>query len=119
MSIRKSFAKFARQVTGRIAHEDLADLTRMETHDFYDAAKKEYISATGHRQEDGQWEVRVTHGRERGIMFSNLDDILGRNLTQEVAITLLEKFEADHVNLKRCVNTTINLPLVSKVRKAL
>lgn len=125
-AIKAKDSKTARQLTGRIAAEDLAELNEIRAYDFYDVMKApsdstRYTSAVAHKNEAGTWDVRVLHGSDRGAMFSNTNDVLGKGQSIEQAVAHLEKFEADAEKqlLEQSTNLTINLPHWSKVKAAL
>ena len=125
-AIKAKDSKTARQLTGRIAPEDLPELNEIRAYDFYDVMKApsdstRYTSAAAYKNDAGTWDVRQLHGSDRGAMMSNPNDVIAKSQSIEQAVAHLEKFEADAEEkiLQRSGNLTINLPHWSKVKAAL
>ena len=81
--------------TGRITPDDLVGLTEIRAYDFYDPQEEKPMTSTDPK------------------------DALGRHVTMEEAVALLEKFEADRHHLQRAVMRAIDLPHWSRVKAAM
>lgn len=108
--------------TGRITPDDLVGLTEIRAYDFYDPQEEKpgFTSAVARRKNGGGWEVWSMSGADRDTMTStDPKDALGRHVTMEEAVALLEKFEADRHHLQRAVMRAIDLPHWSRVKAAM